>query len=130
MGGRGSGSSLAPKSALDSKAQVTTIETYYRRSGRYYGVDVLTAKETSPGEISFDYAKPEFSDDNNYKSNTQDVTFKITHGAAKRNNTINFYGIDFSRVNSVSGQTYNLRPELVKRGFTWDGREKKWVRKK
>ena len=38
--------------------------------------------------------------------------------------------IDWSKVNSISGQTYNLRDAAKSAGLKWDSAEKKWKRKK
>lgn len=132
MGGRG-GSGGFSSSALDPKAKTVTIETYYRRSGRFgshYGDSVLEAKQTSDGNIVFSYADANFSNDRQ-KANTQDVTFEIKHGAVTHfnNGRTQFYGINWDKVKSVSGQTYDIKSYIKDKGFKWDRENKRWVRK-
>lgn len=128
MGGRGGASGLSNKNAaaLPKDAKEITIETYYRKSRRYYGTSVLEARETSDGNISFAYAEADFVDGYS-KANTQNVVFRIKHGAEKHNNTIHFHGIDWDNVKSVSGKTYDIKSELSSMGFRWDG--EKYVKK-
>ena len=37
-------------------------------------------------------------------------------------------GIDWDKVNSVSGQTYNIKALLKAKGFKWNGAGKNWVK--
>lgn len=134
MGGRGGTSFFSAKnSVLDPKAKEQVIETYYRRSGRagsHYGDSVFEATVGPDGEISFDYATAHFKNrfDN---SNTQDVTFKIKHGAVQHFNSgsTEFYGINWDNVKSVSGQTFSIKDHIKDLGFRWSGKDKKWVKK-
>lgn len=133
MGGRGGSSGMSSVSALDPKAKKQVIETYYRRSGKYgshYGDSVMEATAGGDGEISFNYAKANFK--NRFdKANTQDVTFEIAHGSVTHFNNGNttFYGINWDKVKSVTGNTYDIKGELKDKGFSWDGKGKKWVKK-
>ena len=56
---------------------------------------------------------------------TQYVTFKLKAGAENGD----VFGINWDNVKSVSGQTYDLRSEIKDRGFRWDGKNKRWVKK-
>jgi len=133
MGGRGGTSGFSSKSMLDPKAEVQTIETYYRRSGRFgshYGDSVLKAIAKEGGQLEFEYAQADFSKARP-KANTQDATFYIQYGSVTHfnNGKTNFYGINWENVKSVSGQTYEIKSELKDMGFQWDRDKRKWVRK-
>lgn len=132
MGGRGGASGFS-NSALDQEAEKITIETYYRRSGRFgahYGDSVLNATQKSNGNIVFSYAIGDFSDDHP-KANTQNVTFEIRHGAVTHfnNRKTVFYGINWDKVKTISGQTYDIKSQIKDKGFRWNKKSKKWVRK-
>lgn len=122
-------------SALIKNAKKMKVETYYRRKGMggsYYGDIVVEAKEDprNPGHIEFSSARGDFSN-NNPKANTQDVTFEITHGAVTHSNSGRtvFHGINWDKVKSVSGKTYDIKNYIKEKGFKWDGTKKMWVRK-
>lgn len=133
MGGRGASSTFSKNAALNPKAKEQVIETYYRRKGSFgahYGDSVFEATTRPDGEISFDYATPHFK--NRFeKANTQDVTFKIKHGAVQHFNSghTEFYGINWDNVKSVSGQTFSIKDHIKDLGFRWSSKDKKWVKK-
>ena len=136
--GRGSskaGANGAPQrasnSALDNGAETITIQTYYRRgyrgSGSGFGETAYEAKESADGELVFARATPEYAP-SRPQDNTVDVTFRIQNGYVPKRDT--FYGINWDKVTSVSGDTYYMRDAIKDRGFTWDGDRKRWVKKK
>lgn len=55
---------------------------------------------------------------------TQYLTYKLKSGAENGD----VFGVNWDKVKSVSGQTYNLRQEIKSRGFKWNGKEKRWER--
>nr|DAI87362.1 MAG TPA: hypothetical protein [Caudoviricetes sp.] len=133
MGGRGGKSGFYSTKTLDPRAKKTVIETYYRKSGimgSHYGDSVMQATAGKDGEINFDYAEAHFKNKFD-KANTQDVTFEISHGSVTHfnNGRTTFYGINWENVKSVTGNTYPIRGELKDKGFSWDGKGKKWVKK-
>ena len=130
MGGRGSASGLSGGGgALDQNAKTVTISTYYRRSGHYFGENVYQIREEAPGHITIGRAQPYFVG-NNSKANTQDVEYYIKHGAelyGKGN--VEWHGVNWNKVKSVSGQTYDLKHDIKSKGFRWNSENKSWVRK-
>lgn len=132
MGGRGSASGLGKNDGvINNSAPVRTIETVYREargmySSSYYKDEVLEAVQGSEkGELSFVYAKPESREKTAETNRTQYVKFRLKAGA--ENGEV--FGVNWDNVKSVSGQTYNLRDEIKRRGFRWDGKTKSWVKK-
>lgn len=130
MGGRGGSSGLSSGSGvIDKNAKARTIETVYREakgySGSYYKDEVLQAVDNGNGEVHFQYATPESREKTAKTNRTQYVTFKLKAGAENGN----VFGVNWDKVKSVSGQTYNMKSEIKDRGFRWDGAKKMWVRK-
>lgn len=130
MGGRGSSSGMSGGGALPKGQPEVTISTYYRQNSRFgshYGDSVYEASEVSPGHINFSYAQPHFPKESQ-KANTKEVEFKIKHGAETHYNNGNtkFHGINWSKVNQVSGQTYSMRSDLKDMGFRWDKGSNSW----
>lgn len=132
MGGRGSKSGIN-SGALNKNAKEQVIETYYRKNSRYgshYGQEVLGAKEEKNGEITLSTESARFKEKYS-NANTQGVEFRIKNGVSKSFNSgeTNSYGINWDKVKSVSGDTYNIRDFIKGKGFSWDRNNKKWVKK-
>lgn len=130
MGGRGGSSGLSSGGGvIDKNAKARTIETVYREakgySGSYYKDEVLEAVDNGNGEVHFQYATPESREKTAKTNRTRYVTFKLKAGAENGN----VFGVNWDKVKSVSGQTYNMKSEIKDRGFRWDGAKKMWVRK-
>lgn len=131
MGGRGGSSGLSAGSGvIDKGAKVRTIETVYRESrgayyGSYYKDEVLEAVDKGNGEVHFQYATPESREKTAKTNRTQYLTYKLKAGAENGN----VFGVNWDKVKSVSGQTYNMKSDIKDRGFRWDGAKKMWVRK-
>lgn len=123
MGGRGR------NSVIDRSAKERTIETVYREargySGSYYKDEVLQAVDGGDGNLHFQYATPENREKTAKTNRTQYVTFKLKAGAENGN----IFGVNWDKVKSVSGQTFNLKSDIKDRGFRWDGAKKMWVKK-
>lgn len=91
--------------------------------GQSYSSEILTAKTDGDGNITFSYATPiDYGTPSARTNLTATATFEITHGAID-GRTI---GIDWSKVNSISGITYSLRSEAKQNGLKWDSQNKKW----
>lgn len=134
MGGRGGKSGFSSRgggrpSALDMKAPEQVIESYYRRSGSYYGLEVISVKSESNGEIVLTNLKPEFEGGSYSKANTIPVTYKFKHGITDTGKRKESYGINWDNVKAVSGATYSLRGWIKEKGFVWDRDNKRWIRK-
>lgn len=129
FGGRGAGAGMKRGSGvIDKAAKVRTIETTYREArgwqSSYYKSDVLEAVDAGNGEVSFEYATPESRVKTAKTNRTQYLTYKLKAGAQDGD----VFGVNWDKVKVVSGQTYNLRDELKKKGFKWDGSRKAWVK--
>lgn len=129
MGGRGSGSGMKRTSVFSSTKE-RVIEGYYRRarglSSAYYSDVVYEAVDNKNGDISFVRSKPEFGEPTAKTNRTVPVAWHLKAGIY--NNEV--FGINWDNVKSVSGNTYDIRSEIKKHGFTWDSKNKRWIKKK
>ena len=107
-----------------------TIETVYREARgwqkSYYKDEVLEATTDGKGNVTFSYAKADSYEKTAKTNRTNYVTYTLKAGAVNGET----FNIDWSKVNSISGQTYNLRDAAKSAGLKWDSAEKKWKRKK
>lgn len=125
MGGRGGASGLSGGGGvIDRKASTRTIETTYRRSTGYKS-EILEAVDGGNGQLEFRYATPQKREKTAKTNQTEYVTFKLKAGAENGD----IFGVNWDKVKSVSGQTYNIKGGIKDRGFKWDGKNKRWVRK-
>lgn len=129
MGGGGGGYAPASKDGALERAKVQTIEGVYREargwSGSYYKQEVLEATTDGHGNLTFSYATPVSREKTAKTNRTQNLTYEVAHGALDGET----FGINWSKVNSISGQTYSLRQAAKDAGLKWDGATKKWKRK-
>lgn len=125
MGGRGGSSGGG--AIVAGKAQTITTTYYSSRSmgGSRFKNEVLEATADKKGNVTFSYATPTFSGPSAKTNKTQDVTYKVKAGAIDGKT----FGINWSKVNSISGQTYSLRAAAKAAGLKWDGPTKTWRRK-
>ena len=125
MGGRGG--SGGGGAIVAGKPQ--TITTTYYSSGSIGGSrfknEVLEATSDKKGNVTFSYVTPTFNGPSAKTNKTQDVTYKVKAGAVDGKT----FGINWSKVNSISGQTYSLRASAKAAGLKWDGPTKTWRRK-
>lgn len=133
MGGRGGTSGVRGGGSADGVIQSgakRTIETTYIESRGFspsrYKDEVLEATTDGKGNVTFSYAKAESYTKTAKTNKTNYVTYKLNAGAVNGET----FNIDWSKVNSISGQTYNLRSAAKSAGLSWDSAEKKWKRKK
>lgn len=131
MGGRGSSGGGFKGSADGTIMPGTarTIETIYRESRgmspAYYKDQVLEATTDGEGNLIFSYAKADSFEKTAKTNRTNYVTYTLQAGAVNGET----FGINWSKVNSISGQTYSLRKAAKDAGLKWDGTKKRWVRK-
>lgn len=118
-------------SALVKNAERVTINTYHiakSSMGPHYGYTVVEAQESSEGNISLSYAKAYFKKDRG-NANTQNVVFEFKHGIAEsRKGQAESYGINWDNVKSITGQTYEVKDYIRKKGFKWDNATKRWIK--
>lgn len=133
MGGRGSSSGVRGGGSADGvfmSGATRTIETVYREARgwqkSYYKDEVLEATTDGKGNVTFSYAKADSYEKTAKTNRTNYVTYTLNAGAVNGET----FNIDWSKVNSISGQTYNLRDAAKSAGLKWDSAEKKWKRKK
>lgn len=123
QGGGGSADGVFPS------GETRTIETTYFEGrgwnrGRYKD-EVLEAHTDGNGNVTFEYASGG-SYSKSAKTNVRNsVEFKIQAGAVNGET----FNIDWNKVKSISGQTYNLRDAAKRAGMKWDGATKRWVRR-
>ena len=125
MGGRGG--SGGGGAIVAGKPQTITTTYYSSRSmgGSRFKNEVLEATADKKGNVTFSHATPTFSGPSAKTNKTQDVTYKVKAGAVDGKT----FGINWSKVNSISGQTYSLRDAAKAAGLKWDGSTKTWRRK-
>lgn len=133
MGGRGGSSGIQKRGSADGtiiSGEARTIETVYMESRGwkkgYYKDEVLEATTDGNGNLTFSYATADKYEKHAKTNVTNYVTYTVKAGAVNGKT----FNIDWSKVNSISGQTYNLKQEAKDNGFSWDSAEKKWKRKK
>ena len=138
MGGRGGASGTRGGGSADGvimSGATRTIETVYREARgwqkSYYKDEGYPAqsngcKQDGNGNVTFSYAKADSFEKTAKTNRTNYVTYTLKAGAVNGET----FNIDWSKVNSISGQTYNLRTAAKNAGLSWDSAEKKWKRKK
>lgn len=128
-----------------------------RNLNTMYGVpgdDVLEAKSDGNGNITLGYATADdyYNKNSKNKYAVYELKCGITNAGDIKNNSSNIpdafqsktskykpeneetkygirsVGIDWNKVNSVSGQTYNIKSLLKAKGFKWNGAGKNWVK--
>lgn len=119
------------KSVFDD-SNFTTIETVYNRRTGYYDDYVYEAvKGESFGEIIIQRAEGRFESSEYGSQKPVNVTYGIKAGISMDSLKIEGkdYGINWGNVKSVSGKTYDVQNVLREKGFEWDKKAKKWVKK-
>lgn len=132
FGGRGGGSGGYVKASADGALQRVKpriMEGIYRETGGpfgtgYYKEEILEAKTDGKGNLTFNYATPTKREKLAKTNRTQYLTYEVAHGAVDGRT----FGIDWSKVQSINGQTYNLRAEAKENGLKWDSKNKRWAR--
>ena len=133
MGGRGGASGVRSGGSADgviTSGATRTIETVYREARgwqrSYYKDEVLEATTDGKGNVTFSYAKADSFEKTAKTNRTNYVTYTLKAGSVNGET----FNVDWSKVNSISGQTYSLRSAAKNAGLSWDSTEKKWKRKK
>ena len=148
--GNGGTKYLSPDKVLyESSDEVLYVE---RMTNTAYGYDdVLDAQSDGNGNITLGYATPvDYYQQNSKTSyglyelkcgvtNASDIhgsrvtnaTYGTKNSKVKSENDVSkvrSVGIDWDKVNSVSGQTYNIKALLKAKGFKWNSAGKNWVK--
>lgn len=120
----------ASKDGTITGGQPKTIEARYIEGRGYqrgrYDTEVLEATTDGKGNLTFDYAQPDTKEKTAKTNKTNYLTYNVQAGAVDGKS----FGINWDKVQSISGQTYNMRAEAKAHGLTWDGATKSWKRKK
>lgn len=131
MGGRGS-SGGGYKGSADGTIMPgpkRTVETVYReargRSFAYYKDEVLEAESDGFGNLTFSYPQADSFTKTAKTNRTNYVTYTIQAGAVNGET----FGIDWSKVKSISGKTFSLKNAAKEHGLKWDPKKKNWIRK-
>ncbi len=122
MGGSKDGSIIG---GAKKTVEARYIEGRGWNRGRY-DTEVLEATTDGKGNLTFDYAQPDSREKTAKTNKTNYLTYNVQAGAVDGKS----FGINWDKVQSVSGQTYNLRAEAKAHGLSWDGATKSWRRKK
>lgn len=106
------------------------IESYLREargwSPGYHNDEILEATTDGSGNLTFRYAKADSYTKTAKTNRTVYTEYTVQAGAVNGKS----FGINWDKVNSISGQTYNLRGEAKEHGLVWNGQKKQWRRKK
>lgn len=131
MGGRGGsggrlGGSGRNNSGVFSRVEPLTVKTRYIEGrgwtrGRYTDT-VLQAVDKGNGDVELTYATADSFEKTAKTNRTNDVTFTLTHGFVNDDP----HGLNFEKISSFSGQTYQVKNELKRRGYKF--RNGKWVK--
>ena len=122
MGGSKDGSIIG---GAKKTVEARYIEGRGWNRGRY-DTEVLEATTDGKGNLTFNYAQPDSREKTAKTNKTNYLTYNVQAGAVDGKS----FGINWDKVQSVSGQTYNLRAEAKAHGLSWDGATKSWRRKK
>ena len=122
MGGSKDGTILG---GAKKQVEARYIEGRGWQRGRY-DTEVLEATTDGKGNLTFEYAQPDTKEKTAKTNKTNYLTYNVQAGAVDGKS----FGINWDKVQSISGQTYNMRPEAKAHGLTWDGATKSWKRKK
>ena len=139
---------LSSDNALyESPDEVLYVE---RNISSYGSDDVLKAQSDGKGNLTLSFAQPDEYFRQNSRTtyglyeiktgitNADDVSGRRlqseNYGLGKDSSTkpgndllgVRSVGIDWDKVNSVSGKTYNVKALLKEKGFRWDGADKSW----
>lgn len=144
----------ADKALYESDSEVLYVERLITRMTGVSGGEVLSAKSDGNGNITLSFATANDYHEQNSKTSYALYELKsgITnapdiHGSRLNNPNYGYgtgpdsmvkaenivgivrsVGIDWSRVNSVSGQTYKVKDLLKSKGFKWNSAGKNWVK--
>ena len=119
MGGSKDGTILG---GAKKQVEARYIEGRGWQRGRY-DTEVLEATTDGKGNLTFGYAQPDTSEKT---AKTNYLTYNVQAGAVDGKS----FGINWDKVQSISGQTYSMRAEAKEHGLSWDGATKSWKRKK
>ena len=122
MGGSKDGTIIG---GAKKQVEARYIEGRGWQRGRY-DTEVLEATTDGKGNLTFEYAQPDTKEKTAKTNKTNYLTYNVQAGAVDGKS----FGINWDKVQSISGQTYNMRAEAKAHGLTWDGATKSWKRKK
>ena len=131
MGGRGasSGAFRGSKDGTILGGKPREIESYIRDargfSPRYHGDTILEATTDGHGNLTFSYARANSYEKTAKTSRTTYTKYTLQAGAVNGQS----FGINWSKVQSVSGETYSIKNEAKQAGMVWDGTKKRWRRR-
>lgn len=111
--------------AQKKQVEARYIEGRGWQQGRY-DTEVLEATTDGKGNLTFEYAQPDTKEKTAKTNKTNYLTYNVQAGAVDGKS----FGINWDKVQSISGQTYSMRAEAKAHGLTWDGATKSWKRKK
>lgn len=141
----------ADNALYESSDEVLYVERIVTNKGFGLGEDVLDAKSDGNGNLTLGYATPtqyyaqnsktsyglyelkcgitNASDINRYMKDTDYFSGKKSKFKDdNKSYDTRSVGIDWDKVNSVSGQTYNIKDLLKSKGFKWNSAGKNWVK--
>lgn len=131
----GGAAGQSPNSAIKDTDEPVHIYASFRRGrntmfgASYRTQSVLEAKETSDGVLELDYATPTKTD---YRKNGNiDYEYDLKCGlyqSSNRSGINSSVNIDWDKVQSVSGRTYESQSFLREKGLKWDSEKKIYTR--
>lgn len=130
MGGRGSaGGARGSKDGVIIGGKPRVIDSYMREArgwgSSYHKDDILEATTDGHGNVTFSWARAD-SYRKTAKTNRTVYTQYTLQAGAVNGET---FGINWNKVQSVSGQTYGVREAARNAGLSWDSAKRQWRRK-
>lgn len=126
MGGRGSSSGLGKNTdgviVSDKKRKIESSFVNKNYGMRTYKDKILEAQTGGKGNLTFDYAYPTESE--RASSKRVYTTYELRAGAV--NGSV--FNVNLDKAKTVSGQTYDIKEELKRKGFKWNSSNKRWER--
>lgn len=128
MGGRGSSSSLS----VGAIGKAAPIDLKNDKSVSGYNAwkrTVLEVQDDGNGNITVGYATPKSYEHPNRNTTIANYTLKAAIYNEVGNRSLQSHNINWDKVQSVSGQTYDIKNYIKDMGFKkFDGKNKRWVR--
>lgn len=122
------GSGMSKDGALTLNSPKTVETTFFEAKGwqgARYSDEVLEATTDGKGNLTFSYARGGTFEKTAKTNRRNNVTYQINAGAVNGST----FNVNWDKVNSIQGQTYNLRKEAKAHGLSWDSANKMWRRK-
>lgn len=129
MGGRGASGGSAQTGAIGRDKPITVQNEKSKSGYNAWRHTVLEAIDDGKGNITIGYPTAISYDHPNKNTTVANYSLKAGIYDQMGDRTLQSHNINWNKVQSVSGQTFDIKSFIRDQGFTWDGKQKSWVRK-